>query len=91
MQDRSSYAANLVIVAYDDFIEVAMSGHLIRFVDADPRLIATVKRSVAFPPLWRLLRYLTSPGLWPPGESELHLPASVLESALREANVIEAA
>ncbi|MCW8087338.1 hypothetical protein [Sabulicella glaciei] len=91
MQDRSFFAPSLVIVACGDTIEVTMNGHLVRFVDADPTLVMTVRRSVAFPPLWELLRHLTSPGFWPAGESELKLPAAVLETVFREASLLDAA
>ncbi|MCW8088321.1 hypothetical protein [Sabulicella glaciei] len=91
MQDGSSYAPMLVIVACGNTVEVTIDGRLIRFTDADPALVLIVSRSAAFPPLLALLRHLASPEFWPLDESELTLPAAVLESAFREARLLEAA
>lgn len=91
VQDRSYYAPSLVVVACGNTIEVTMNGHLVCFADADPTLVATVRRSVAFPALCELLRHLTSPGFWPLGESELKLPATVLEAVFRKASLLDAA
>ncbi|WP_207540717.1 hypothetical protein [Sabulicella rubraurantiaca] len=91
MQDGFSYAPSLVIVACENTIEVTVDGRLIRFLDADPKLVLTVRRGAAFPPLWALLRHLTSPEFWPLDGSELNLPAAILESAFREASLLEAA
>ncbi|WP_207540716.1 hypothetical protein [Sabulicella rubraurantiaca] len=91
MPYRSSYAPNLVIIACENSIEVTMDGRVVRFQDASPLLMETVRRGAAFSPLRNYLRYLTYSGVWPLHESELTLPASVLEGVFCGARLIEAA
>ncbi|MCW8088496.1 hypothetical protein [Sabulicella glaciei] len=91
MQDRASFAPSVVIIACDDLIEVTVNDRLVRFMAPGPSLVAVVRRSVAFRPLWDLLAHLTSPDFWPEGESELTLPADVLETVFRRAWLLDAA
>lgn len=91
MQERASFAPSLVIVACDDTIEVTVDSLLVRFTGAEPSLVMAVRHGVSFSPLLELLSHLTSPDFWPTGESELTLPAALLETAFRRVKLSEAA
>ncbi|WP_301592518.1 hypothetical protein [Sabulicella glaciei] len=68
-----------------------MEGRLVRFLNASPTVMKTVKRGAAFSPIRDYLRDLTFSGAWPLNKDELALPATVLEGVFCEAQLLDAA